>query len=193
MKLNIAIIIAIAAITYGLTLHFGDTKPPANQQGIQTVKTVPTGEHLKNTNQSVSFFQFTDIKGKTHSINDFKGKKIILNFWASWCAPCIKEFPMLLAAAKNAPEEIILIALSSDLNEEAITNFINKMGTENGMNFDAPNILIALDENQQITAGLFQTFKLPETILIDRNQIMRHKFIGANWTLEDLEGRLAGF
>jgi len=188
MKTNIIIIALIAALAYGLTLYFGQTHPPST-----AVKTVPTGEHLKSTDQLVSTFQFTDIKGKTHSITDFKGKKIILNFWASWCTPCIKEFPMLLAAAENAPEEVILIALSSDLNEDAITNFITKMESQKGMNFDAPNILIALDENQAITSGIFQTFKLPETILIDRNQIMRHKFIGANWTLEDLEGRLAGF
>ena len=55
-----------------------------------------------------------------------------------------------------------------------------------------PNILIALDENQDITAKKFSTFKLPETLIIDQNQNLRHKLIGADWQLEDLNTIIEG-
>ncbi|MGH1397840.1 MAG: TlpA family protein disulfide reductase [Alphaproteobacteria bacterium] len=185
MKTNIIIAAIITALAYGLTLYLGQTTP--------TITSVPTGEDSQKTNKTVPAFTFTDINGKPHNITDFKGKKIILNFWASWCAPCIKEFPALITAAHNAPDDTILIALSSDLDEAAIHTFINKMKATQNSAFTAPNILIALDKDQAITGGLFQTYKLPETILIDANQTMRHKFIGANWTLEDLEKHLTEF
>lgn len=173
MKTNLIILAIIAAATYALTLYLG--------QGTNLLPASAT----KDTNQSVSYFEFTDINGRAHEITDFKGKKVILNFWASWCAPCIKEFPILLDAAHDNPDTV-LIALSSDLNEEAITKFMAKTAFK----FDAPNILIALDTDQAITSGIFNTFKLPETLIIDEDQTIRHKFIGANWSAQDLQNWL---
>lgn len=178
MKTNIAILIIIALATYGLTLYFGQTE----------IKTVPI--KTKTTpllNEQIPSFSFTTLDGKTHAIENFKDKIIILNFWASWCAPCVKEFPLLLNAAHENKNDLVLIALSSDIDENAIHNFIKKMKTKHDLKFNADNIFIAFDENQAITADIFGTFKLPETILIAPNQTMRHKFIGANWTKKDLQ------
>lgn len=183
MKTNILILCAVALATYLLTLHLSQK----TSSGISQVpdKTA-INKTIENT-QKIPDFTFTDIKGNAYQAHDFEEKIIILNFWASWCAPCIKEFPNLLNAAHSNKEDVILIALSSDLNEAAINKFINKMKSQQALNFDASNIFIALDKNQEITAKQFQTFKLPETIIIDENLKMRHKLIGADWELADLE------
>ena len=181
--LNIVILIGIAALTYALTLYFGHTKMEP------TIQSVPVTQNLQDsteTGEQVPDFSFTTINGKTHAITDFKGKTVILNFWASWCAPCVKEMPLLLKAAHDNKDNVLLIALSSDVNEQAIHNFISKMENKDTMNFAGENIHIALDENQAITADIFGTFMLPETFIIAPDQTLRHKFVGANWTEEDL-------
>jgi len=183
MKANIAILITIATLTYFATLHFSGTAKP-------TINKVPDKDSINkavNSADEMPDFTFTDINGNSRSASDYKGKIIILNFWASWCAPCIKEFPNLLNAADQHKDKAILIALSSDLNKEAIQKFITKMEKTQALNFKADNVLIALDENQAITSGKFQTFKLPETLIIDRDFKIRHKLIGADWTREDLD------
>ncbi len=184
MKINIAILLIISILTYALTLYLSENNIAQNINDVPDKSAIQ--KNIENE-QTLPDFTFIDLTGKNHKISDFKGKIIILNFWASWCTPCIKEFPNLLTAANTHKDDVILIALSSDLNENAITKFINKMKTTQDLNFNAPNIFISLDEDQKITAGKFSTFKLPETIIIDRNQTIRHKLIGANWNIEDLE------
>ena len=182
MKANILILVIIAASAYFVTSHFAQKDTPSITQ-------VPNESAIaKEINDADTMPQFTitDIKGKTHNTKDFKGKIIILNFWASWCAPCIKEFPNLIKAAENYPDDLIFLALSSDLDEKAINNFITKMEAQQSLSFNAKNIIIALDENQAVTAKKFQTFKLPETYIIDREQRIQNKLIGADWNYETL-------
>lgn len=188
MKTNITILIIVSVLTYALTLYLSDNniRPTINE--------APNKDAIqkKMKGDEIPDFTFTDINGKTHTASDYKSKIIILNFWASWCAPCIKEFPNLLTAAEQHKDDVILIALSSDLDEAAIHKFITKMKATQNLNFDAPNILIALDENQEITAKKFSTFKLPETLIIDQNLNLRHKLIGADWALDDLNAIIEG-
>ena len=183
MKTNIAILLIISILTYALTLYLSENSISPR------VKDVPDKSSIQKDvqdEQQIPQFEFTDLNGGNHKSGDFKDKIIILNFWASWCAPCIKEFPNLLKINDEYKDSTILIALSSDLDQNAITKFINKMEASQNVNFEAPNIFIAHDEDQKITAKLFNTFKLPETIIIDQNQNIRHKLIGADWDENDL-------
>ncbi len=180
MKTNLILLIAVASATYALTLYLGN----------KDIKSVPIAEDISQeyeAAQQVPTFTFTDINGNQHSITDFKGKTIILNFWASWCVPCIAEFPLLLQAAHSNNEDVVLIALSSDLDESIIREFLAKLQKSSNINLNSPNILVTHDQGGAITMDLFGTMQLPETILIAPDQTMRHKFIGANWTLEDLQ------
>ena len=182
MKTNLIILIVIGLSSYLLTIHF-------SQKPTTKIKEVPNSSEVTKTitdEQTIPDFTFTDINGITQKVHDLKEKIIILNFWASWCTPCIKEFPDLVTIAKEHSEDVVLLALSSDINEKAINKFITKMDTKKGINFNANNIAIALDENQKITSGIFQTYKLPETLIIDKNLKIRHKLIGANWEKHDL-------
>jgi thiol-disulfide isomerase/thioredoxin len=173
MKTNILIFIIIAGLTYGATLYFEHRRPQ--------IKTAPQSP-IENTieNAAAPDFKFKDSAGNTHSLNGLKGQNILLNFWASWCPPCIKELPLLLRAAKE--ENVVLIAVSSDIDEESMYKFLKKQNID----IDAKSVFFTWDENQEITQKTFQTFKLPETILIDDKGIMRKKIIGADWEYEDL-------
>lgn len=128
-------------------------------------------------------FTFTDINGKTHALNDFKGKIVLINFWASWCAPCVKEFPHLIDAAKKNKDNLVLIALSADTSEDAIKKFIRTRS------INAPNIFVALDKDD-IAGKKFQTFQLPETYILDQNHKISGKLVGAAWTPAELDAMI---
>lgn len=173
MKLNLFIAVLIGVATYGLTLYFNTRTPDVTQAPIEMSAPV-TGEITPE-------FSFTDINGKAHNIRDFKGKIIILNFWASWCPPCVKEFPIFLDIAAQNKDDLVFIALSSDHDPAAMKRFTDRLKLAN-----ADNVFIALDEGTKITGDIFQTFRLPETIIIDQDQKMRSKLIGANWDSQEL-------
>ncbi len=179
MYLNILIAISIGVVGYLSMLYFN--APPQNPKTIEASQIIAPPK----TGDQIPTFEFTDQKGEPYKISNFKGKTILLNFWASWCAPCIKEFPLLINAAKQNPDTLILIALSNDINEEKMNAFIKKMEQTNP-DINLPNIVIAHDDGGAITNTLFQTFRLPETYIIGYDQKIIHKLIGANWNENDL-------
>ncbi len=186
--LNIALVLGVIAIGYGLTLFLDYARPPPEAQKNTSAQhiTLSAKKTAQTQSKVVPDFSFSSLSGASYKISDFTGKTVILNFWASWCVPCIKEFPLLLQAAQAYPKDLVLIALSSDKSNEAIKRFLNKMEKQGNAYWKAPNVIITLDENN-VTQELFQTYRLPETILIDKSQIMRKKLVGADWTFSDLQ------
>jgi thiol-disulfide isomerase/thioredoxin len=60
-------------------------------------------------------FAFNDLTGKSHSLAEYQGKIVILNFWATWCGPCRDEMPMLSKLSKDfAPQDVVFLAVSLD-------------------------------------------------------------------------------
>lgn len=182
MLKNILIVALVAALTAGLTLYF--------DHGAPAMPGMPERASAAAEGTEAPDFTVTDLKGKPRALSDFRGKIVILNFWASWCPPCLKEFPDLLAVAAAARDDVVLLALSSDFEEEPMSRFLRKLERQNPESYKLSNIVIARDEDAAITQGLFQTQLLPETILIDRKGVMRRKIPGANWTREEMEAFL---
>lgn len=108
------------------------------------------------------------LEGKKHELNDFSDKIIILNFWASWCPPCLKELPYLINLAENQKGITILAVLTSDELKNAMP-IINKLNPPNNFKF-----LIDFEN----TSKKFGTVKLPETYVIGKNRKILDKFSG---------------
>jgi len=73
-------------------------------------------------------FQFTDLKGKEQHLSDYKGKWVLVNFWATWCPPCLEEIPDLVEmynARKEADFVVIGVAMSS--SKESVISFAKQM------------------------------------------------------------------
>ena len=184
MRLNLAIFALVIGLTAWATYAMQMATP---QPEIKVVPSKQEVTELKDA-PAVPSFEFTTLKGKTHKIESFKGKTIILNFWATWCAPCIAEFPKLLQLAQR--ENTVLIALSVDNDKAKIEPFLKKL---NQKHLNNKNVYIAHDPEWAVVQDKFQSYMLPETILIDPQMRMREKIAGANWELEDLEKIMAGF
>ena len=60
-------------------------------------------------------FQFKDSTGRTLDLNDFKGKFVLLNLWATWCGPCVEEMPSLDALQRDfSPQKLVVVAITED-------------------------------------------------------------------------------
>lgn len=74
-------------------------------------------------------FDVTDTEGKRHRLADFKGKWVVVNFWATWCAPCIKEIPEIAEFREANAARAVVIGIALDVEDEAKTiAFAKKVG-----------------------------------------------------------------
>ncbi|PZQ48276.1 MAG: hypothetical protein DI551_01955 [Micavibrio aeruginosavorus] len=133
-------------------------------------------------------FSFTDFKGKKQSLSDYMGKAVVLNFWASWCAPCVIEFPQMLELAKATEGSAVFLFISLDISQRDAEKFLKKYQKD----IDRKSILIGLDEDKRISQELYQTYAIPETYLIDRSGTITEKIIGADiqWNGEEMKKKI---
>jgi cytochrome c biogenesis protein CcmG/thiol:disulfide interchange protein DsbE len=110
----------------------------------------------------------------TVALNQFRGQVVVLNFWATWCPPCVEEMPSLVEMQRRMKAKgITVVAVSIDVDENAYHQFIKQHGV---------NLLTVRDPGQK-TPALYGTRGWPETYIIDRRGVTRRKFIGAvDWT-----------
>jgi thiol-disulfide isomerase/thioredoxin len=77
---------------------------------------------------SAQAFTLTDTAGKTHKLADYKGKWVLVNFWATWCPPCLEEIPDLVALYENKKNNIIVIGIALDYrNAKQVMDFAESM------------------------------------------------------------------
>ena len=77
---------------------------------------------------SAQAFTLTDTNGKTHRLADYKGKWVLVNFWATWCPPCLEEIPDLIALHENQKNNLIVIGVALDYRDaKQVTDFAQSM------------------------------------------------------------------
>jgi thiol-disulfide isomerase/thioredoxin len=77
---------------------------------------------------SAQAFEIQDASGKTHRLADYKGRWVVVNFWATWCVPCIQEIPEIAAFAKARPD-VVVLGVAMDAEDVAkVKRFATKTG-----------------------------------------------------------------
>ncbi len=174
MKLNLFLLFICVGIVIVMTIYISQPTTPR-------IRNVP----VSTDQQIVSYpkapdFSFQTLSEQELSLSDFEGKTIILNFWASWCTPCVKEFPLLLELAEKEYKNIVLIAVTVDAEKDNIYRFISDLGDVSQSRIEQKNVFIAWDPSKKISQDLFQTMRYPETYIIAPDQTLRKKIIGAD-------------
>jgi peroxiredoxin len=109
-------------------------------------------------------------------LNKLRGHIVVLNFWATWCVPCIEEVPSLEALQRRMPQ-VSVVAISNDEDASVYRQFL----VDNHVDFQTVR-----DPSFRIPK-LYGTVKIPETYVIDEHGILRRKFVSAqNWTSPEI-------
>ncbi len=139
------------------------------------------GAHPAQTGKPAPDFTVSDGATTVH-IASYQGRVVLLNFWATWCPPCIEELPSLIELHHELPN-LTIVAVSVDEDSDAYSRFIARRHVD----------LITVRDPAEKAARLYHSSMWPETYIIDRKGIIRRKFVGAqDWTSPEIRDYLKG-
>ena len=124
-------------------------------------------------------FAFTDMQGNTHRLSSYHGKVVLLNFWATWCPPCIEELPSLQRLQQYYKDKAFVI-LTIDIGETAdiIQPFLQQVGVT--------DLTVLLDEKGASHSD-WNIYVFPTNFILDRSGTIRYAAVGAlNWDDADV-------
>ena len=118
------------------------------------------------------------------ALEQFRGQVVVLNFWATWCAPCVAELPSLMNLQDRMRSRgVTVLGVSIDVDADAYHRFLKQRNV---------NFLTVRDPDQKV-AAMYGTSGWPETYIIDRKGVVRRKFIGpVDWNSPEVTQLLSG-
>ena len=129
------------------------------------------GSHPAQTGKIAPDFTVAD-GTTTVQLSKYRGKVVLLNFWATWCSPCVAELPSLLQLHRELPN-VVVLGVSIDEDPDAYKSFVERRHVD----------FTTVRDPSQSAAKLFHTEMWPETYVIDRNGYIRSKYVGAtDWS-----------
>jgi peroxiredoxin len=136
-----------------------------------------SGNHPGRIGTSAPDFTVQDSDHKV-TLSQYRGQVVVLNFWATWCPPCIDETPSLVKMQTHLKDKgVVVLAVSIDADDAAYHKFLKDYSV---------NMITVRDEARK-ASSLYGTFGWPESYIIDRNGVIRRKFIGAvDWTSPEI-------
>ncbi len=134
------------------------------------IRAKPSANRIITNGDRAPEFRLPALNGQYVNLSDFRGKVVMVHFWATWCPPCVEELPTLSKLYQDfRGKDFEMLAVSVDEGGvEAVTSFMQRNGL---------NVPVLLDTTHAIAAQ-YGTFKFPETYILDREGIVRYKVIG---------------
>jgi len=126
-------------------------------------------------------FSLKDRAGKSFSLEQFRGNLVLLNFWATWCPPCVKELPSMEYLNQHfKAKNFTMMAVSVDESWAVIDEFF---GRDRFFSRQPPSFLVLRDPEKRVAEGLYGCTGWPETYIISPTGQLLKKFEGeVNWT-----------
>jgi peroxiredoxin len=158
------------SLTVGLIALFGMVFSSVSAYAVDKKVLAPLGLQQLSGDQEAPDFTLLNLEGNRVSLKDYRGKLVFLNFWATWCEPCKKEFPsMEKLYSEYQAKGLTILAVSIDIGkEDAVKAFADKMGA---------TFPILLSTKGEITDS-YWTWGTPTSYLIDRKGNMIGRALG---------------
>ena len=112
---------------------------------------------------------------KSYTMQDFRGKVVLLNIWASWCSGCKKEMPEFFAFEKAHGDKISIVTISIDANAQDAKAFLKGISEEVG--YTTP--FVALHNPSKSMAKTYRCMGMPSSYLIDKNGMVQKVIVGS--------------
>lgn len=119
--------------------------------------------------------------GRPLRLSDFRGRAVVINFWATWCPPCRVEMPALQQAQRDMPDVVVL-----GVNQQESADIVSRFMREQGLDFP-----IALDTAGEVNR-VYRVRALPTTCFVDRSGVIRDIVYGGPLTRALIESKVSG-
>ncbi|MFC3746159.1 peroxiredoxin family protein [Paenibacillus sp. GCM10012306] len=166
----IAIIFIIGLVLYGGYEYYSKSSQQPVQSASSEAESRDVGIEI---GQVAPDFTLQDLSGNPVQLSDFRGKRVLLNFWATWCPPCRVEMPHMQSIYENyQSEDVVILGVNMTLTEKALGD-VQPFVQEQKLTFP-----IVLDEEGE----LLQTYQIvayPTTYVLDADGVVREKVRGA--------------
>lgn len=150
----------------------GDEKEVIAQNGIEIGKVAPE-------------FELSKLDGTKVKLSDLKGKKVIVNFWATWCGPCQREMPDMQEFYSKYQKDVEILAVNYTASEGTDgKEKVRKFAEEKGVTFP-----ILLDTDIKVTTT-YKVITIPTSYFVDTKGVIQDKFTGP-MTVQEMEKRVA--
>lgn len=170
-RLSALLFLSASVVMTGALSSCQDRSAPDAAAGVESVAALP----LSDLGPAPEW-TLRDVNGAPVSSKDFAGKVMVVDFWATWCAPCKEEIPGYMELQKKyADRGLVILGLSVDAQGPGV---VKSYATSMGINYP---LLMA---DSEIMGAFGGVEAIPTTFLIDRDGRVRHKKIGAAPTAE---------
>jgi len=140
------------------------------------------GERVPMTGMPAADFTLTDLNGRTQSLNDYRGKIVLLNFWATWCKPCTTEMPAMQSAYDRLRDEgFVVLAVNELEDDEKVREHIREY----------KHTFPVLMDRENRVANLYGVYGLPVSVFIDEAGIVQAYVKGGLLTEQKISEEIA--
>lgn len=163
------IIIAVIALMAGWTIYDFVIKDETESAEVDVSDDTEDREVGLEKGKLAPDFELDTLDGETVKLSDFRGERVLLNFWATWCPPCRAEMPDMQKFHED--EDVVILAVDALETEHSIDN-VYDFADEFGLTFD-----VLLDENSTATT-IYDISSFPTTYLLNSNGVIENVAIG---------------
>ncbi|HDX9578462.1 TPA: redoxin domain-containing protein [Bacillus pseudomycoides] len=186
---KIAIVVVLLGLAgYAIYQQFGKEKVEAvdNQEHSTKNEKEVIAQNGIEIGKVAPDFELSKLDGTKVKLSDLKGKKVILNFWATWCGPCQREMPDMQEFYNQYQKDVEILAVNYTASEGSEgPEKVRKFAEEKGVTFP-----ILLDTDIKVTTT-YKVITIPTSYFVDTKGVIQDKFIGP-MTVKDMEKRVSG-
>ena len=165
-----AALVGVVAAIWFFADPFGPGPTAIDESGLEVKVGVIDGDPdaEARTNFPAPNFLLADYDGQAVRLDDYEGKAVFVNFWASWCGPCAEEMPEIVRIAKNFTDDVVVIAINCGASKGTAQRWTRALNLPE----DLPNFKWVLDTRESVVRE-YRVEGMPQSFFIDGSGIIR--------------------